>query len=39
MRGMIDAMSLPIAPGLAGAARRAHLAKPTGTTKTVTKTV
>lgn len=39
MRGMIDAMSMPVAPGPAGAAMRALAAKPTGTTKTVTKTV
>jgi len=38
MRGMIDAMSLPIVPGLAGRATRAHATKPAGT-KTVTKTV
>lgn len=39
MRGMIDAMSLPFAADLAGAATRALAATPTGTTKTVTKTV
>jgi hypothetical protein len=39
MRDMFDAMSMPAAPGLAGAELRAPAAKPTGTTKTVTKTV
>ena len=39
MRDMIVTMSLPFAPGLAGAAAWAHAAKPVTTTKTLTKTV
>lgn len=39
MRDMFDAMSLPATAGLAGVATRVLADKPTGTTKTVTKTV
>jgi hypothetical protein len=39
MRDMMHHMSLPFPARLGGVTARAHAAKPTGTTKTVTKTV